>query len=98
MDLLVHSPLNPKSPKPFGPSRKSGRSRLRSTAAAPYAAAVMILAKRRQECCAWLLAGLGREELVFCGHGRQPVRPLLITGVDPGSSKAVQGRASQSWA
>jgi hypothetical protein len=51
---------------------------------------MMILAKRRQECCAWLLAGLGREELGFCGHGRQPVRPLLITGVDPGSSKAVQ--------
>jgi len=48
------------------------------------------LAKRRQECCAWLLAWLGREELGFRRHGRQPFRPLLITGVDPGSSKAVQ--------
>ena len=31
--------------------------------------------------------GLGREKLGFYGHGRQPVRPLLITGRDPGSSE-----------
>ena len=33
--------------------------------------------------------GLGREKLGFYGHGRQPVRPLLITGRDPGSSEPV---------
>jgi hypothetical protein len=43
------------------------------------------LAQLRQECCAWFPAGLGREKLGFCGHGRQPVRSQFITGHDPGS-------------
>jgi hypothetical protein len=30
---------------------------------------------------------LGREKLGFCGYGRQPDRPLLLTGLDPGSSE-----------